>query len=915
MLATDNVDPIPDGSVLYTCKVNIAAGAAGGDYALAVTGVILSDPDGNAIAGATGQDGTVTVGGSGPQPTPTPSIAACIPPAVRPDPVHTSSGAAAMAFRLLTGGYEIAGVQVDLEFAAGARIAAKANGMPDCAVNADIDKGATSFAFRPSGCSGVTCTGIRALVLATDNVVPIPDGSVLFTCQIQVSATSRICVSNPIGSNPAGDAIPSFGGCCADVAMSAPCDAPAIQAPSFDAQPGTTVEFNVTLLAGTNQVAGTQNDIGFQPKARIAAKANGKPDCTVNPSINKGATSFAFRPSGCSGETCTGIRALVLATDNVDPIPDGSVLYTCKVTVAADANSAYPLDVTGMILSDTDGNAIAGASGCDGAIIVGAACAPTAVDVDTVHAIAGSTVDVLARIRTGGLAVAGAQVDIAFDSRARIATRWDGTPNCAVNPDIDKWGTSFAFLPFTCGGPSCIGIRAVVVALNNVSPIPDGAVLFTCAVDVAPDAVGTVPLTASHVVLGDPDGNAIEGAHGCDGGVVVEGPVAELRVGNVTVGPAQSGAGIPISLGNGTTVRALQFTITDIPDEISLNGYMRCATTARASALLCDANQVGNEIRVVMLSTGYGGIAPGSGQIATVYVDDSWPTCSTGASSFLYLSQTALADASGNPIPHVTYSGSVECACKGNIDGNGVTDVFDALLCVDFSIGKKYPSAAQRSAADVRCDGVIDIFDCLAVVDVILGRLPVCPPCQGGTAASGEEVTVGIMDASAAAGATVHVTVTLDNPTTAARGLQFDLPVTDRTLRLNGVSTTERSQGLVADAHQDTDGTIRVLAMSVDETAIAAGTGGVLELALTVESGARGSVALAPAQARAAGDDGPLPTNTTAGSLAVQSPSGSGSGCQLTAGPTQGYEAAWLWGVSIAVVLRLVGRRRRRVAR
>ena len=75
----------------------------------------------------------------------------------------------------------------------------------------------------------------------------------------------------------------------------------------------------------------------------------------LNPNIDKDATSFAFRPNGCSGETCTGIRALVLATDNVDPIPDGAVLYTCKVTVAADADATYPLDVTGVILSDPAG--------------------------------------------------------------------------------------------------------------------------------------------------------------------------------------------------------------------------------------------------------------------------------------------------------------------------------------------------------------------------------------------------------------------------------------------------------------------------------------------------------------------------------------------------------------------------------
>jgi hypothetical protein len=58
----------------------------------------------------------------------------------------------------------------------------------------------------------------------------------------------------------------------------------------------------------------------------------------VNDAIEKGGTSFAFQPSGCTaGTDCTGVRALVLALDNVDPIPTGSVLYTCQVAIAGDA--------------------------------------------------------------------------------------------------------------------------------------------------------------------------------------------------------------------------------------------------------------------------------------------------------------------------------------------------------------------------------------------------------------------------------------------------------------------------------------------------------------------------------------------------------------------------------------------------
>jgi hypothetical protein len=134
---------------------------------------------------------------------------------------------------------------------------------------------------------------------------------------------------------------------------------------------GQQVTVSVTLTSGGASVQGTQNDIAFAVPLAVVAKTNGKPDCTVNADINKGATLFAFRPNGCTGTACTSFRALVLATDNVDQIPSGSVLYTCKVNIdTGAANGDYPLAITGVILSDPNGNYIPGATGNSGTITV-----------------------------------------------------------------------------------------------------------------------------------------------------------------------------------------------------------------------------------------------------------------------------------------------------------------------------------------------------------------------------------------------------------------------------------------------------------------------------------------------------------------------------------------------------------------
>jgi hypothetical protein len=104
---------------------------------------------------------------------------------------------------------------------------------------------------------------------------------------------------------------------------------------SVTATPGSFVTFAVTLTGAS--VAGTQNDIVFDStNTPIAKKANGSPDCTAAPALNKN-VSFAFLPSGCVGTTCSAVRAVVASMQNTAAIPSGATLYTCKIRVVPTA--------------------------------------------------------------------------------------------------------------------------------------------------------------------------------------------------------------------------------------------------------------------------------------------------------------------------------------------------------------------------------------------------------------------------------------------------------------------------------------------------------------------------------------------------------------------------------------------------
>jgi MYXO-CTERM domain-containing protein len=271
-----------------------------------------------------------------------------------------------------------------------------------------------------------------------------------------------------------------------------------------------TVTVGVNLSTEGAQVAGTQNDIGFAAPIGVAAKTNGRPDCTVNGDINKGGTSFAFQPSGCTaGTDCTGARALVLALDNVDPIADGSVLYACQVKIAADAAAGnYPLTNTNTGASDPDGVALT-TTGTDGSVTVEGAV-DTLISVGSAEGNAGQQVQFNVTLTTTQQ-VAGTQNDIAFDPLTPIGANTSNRPLCAVNPDISKGGTSFAFQPSGCAAGECTGVRALVLALDNVDPIPTGSVMYSCQVVIDGEATeGNYPLTCTNAGASDPAGVALQ---------------------------------------------------------------------------------------------------------------------------------------------------------------------------------------------------------------------------------------------------------------------------------------------------------------------------------------------------------------------------------------------------------------------
>ncbi len=98
---------------------------------------------------------------------------------------------------------------------------------------------------------------------------------------------------------------------------------------------GDLVGIAAKLYSVGQQITKVENTINFDLNTPILATSFGTPDCSVNPLVDADAF-FEFLPKGCSGTTCTQVRAVVNSLSAL-PIPDGARLYTCKARIAAQA--------------------------------------------------------------------------------------------------------------------------------------------------------------------------------------------------------------------------------------------------------------------------------------------------------------------------------------------------------------------------------------------------------------------------------------------------------------------------------------------------------------------------------------------------------------------------------------------------
>lgn len=92
-------------------------------------------------------------------------------------------------------------------------------------------------------------------------------------------------------------------------------------------------------------------------------------------------------------------------------------------------------------------------------------------------------------------------------------------------------------------------------------------------------------------------------------------------------------------------------------------------------------------------------------------------------SSPLTLIVTAFTDLNGVPISKSIKSGTanVLSVIKGDVDGNGIVNIIDALFIAQYTVNLRTLTQAQRAAADVNGDDIVNIIDALFIAQYTVG--------------------------------------------------------------------------------------------------------------------------------------------------------------------------------------------------
>lgn len=133
---------------------------------------------------------------------------------------------------------------------------------------------------------------------------------------------------------------------------------PSINAGSVSGNPGQMRPLLVSLFPASEGVYATQNYLAYGPGLSIVAGEGSLPACQLAEGLTGAVAAFAFGPDGCvPGDDCDRVIAYIDASGTGEPLPSLSSLYSCQISIDADASlGLHTVMVLGPLTTDETGS-------------------------------------------------------------------------------------------------------------------------------------------------------------------------------------------------------------------------------------------------------------------------------------------------------------------------------------------------------------------------------------------------------------------------------------------------------------------------------------------------------------------------------------------------------------------------------
>lgn len=235
----------------------------------------------------------------------------------------------------------------------------------------------------------------------------------------------------------------------------------------------------------------------------------------------------------------------------------------------------------------------------------------------------------------------------------------------AVSPDLEptdvRLGTRFLGRDFDASSTLFAGgdsVRVVIVSLSGDSIVAGSGTIAEILFDVAPGATpgSTTDLTLNDIVVSDPIGGLVEGTNTSGIFSIITTTPSSLSADNVGAILGETGL-VTVSLDNlddGREVAALQFTLTDLPDNLDVvdGEGIEVSAVGRASGFTVGANETEDGVVVTLTDLNGGTIAPGSGPIVTI---NYWANRGSGLTT-LDFADVIISDEDAVEMPQGTHT-------------------------------------------------------------------------------------------------------------------------------------------------------------------------------------------------------------------------------------------------------------------